>query len=71
MFPNAKAMLAWTPTQKDKILDKTVKQKKLLQFAKKYINEHNLTKEDNILNKFNNVNRGVEEPRGKSISISF
>ena len=29
-------------------LDKTVKQKKLLQFAKKYINEHNLTKEDNM-----------------------
>ena len=26
MFPDAKAMLAWTPTQKDKILDKTVKQ---------------------------------------------
>ena len=26
MFPDAKAMLAWTPTQKDKILDKTIKQ---------------------------------------------
>ncbi len=26
MFPNAKAMLAWTPTQKDKILDKTIEE---------------------------------------------
>ena len=29
-------------------LDKTAKQKKLLQFARKYTNEHNLTKEDTM-----------------------